>query len=107
MPGSAPRFLELERGIQGLSRAINGIGVGFLALMMFLTGTDVTLRYIFNRPIAGALHPPFHIAKPAIASSGEAGGFTCRLLADSFPQILWFTTVPCMARKINTNYLAH
>lgn len=54
MPGSAPRFLELERGIQRLSRAINGIGVGFLALMMFLTGTDVTLRYIFNRPIAGA-----------------------------------------------------
>lgn len=54
MPRSAPRFLGLERGIQRLSRAINGIGVGFLALMMFLTGTDVTLRYIFNRPIAGA-----------------------------------------------------
>ena len=52
MPGSATRFLE--RRIQRLARAINGIGVGFLAVMMFLTGTDVTLRYIFNRPIAGA-----------------------------------------------------
>jgi TRAP-type C4-dicarboxylate transport system permease small subunit len=52
MLSCAMRFFE--RGTQRLSRAINSIGVGFLAVMMFLTGTDVTLRYIFNRPIAGA-----------------------------------------------------
>jgi len=30
------------------------VAVSILAVMMFLTATDVTLRYVFNRPIPGA-----------------------------------------------------
>ena len=44
----------LERGSNRLSFAINDLGSGVLALMMFLVGIDVVLRYIFNRPIAGS-----------------------------------------------------
>ncbi|MEW6669584.1 MAG: TRAP transporter small permease [Thermodesulfobacteriota bacterium] len=33
---------------------LHSIGVGVLALMMFLTAADVILRYLFNRPIVGA-----------------------------------------------------
>ena len=44
----------LERVIRGISVNINRIGVGFLAVMMFMTGIDVIMRYIFNRPISGA-----------------------------------------------------
>lgn len=35
-------------------KLLNGIAMGILAAMMFLTATDVILRYFFNRPIAGA-----------------------------------------------------
>lgn len=31
------------------------IGAAVLAMMMFLTAADVVLRYLFNRPISGAL----------------------------------------------------
>ena len=44
----------LERVIRDISVTINRIGVGFLAVMMFMTGVDVVMRYIFNRPISGA-----------------------------------------------------
>ena len=45
----------IERGIDWLSWTIHRIGGFILAAMMFLTATDVFLRYIFNRPISGAL----------------------------------------------------
>ena len=35
-------------------KVLNGIAMGIVAAMMFLTATDVILRYIFNRPISGA-----------------------------------------------------
>ena len=35
-------------------KLLNSIAMGILAAMMFLTATDVILRYIFNRPISGA-----------------------------------------------------
>lgn len=38
-----------------VSRATSGVGAGILAVMMFLTATDVLLRYFFNRPISGAM----------------------------------------------------
>ena len=44
---------SLERVIRDISVNINRIGVGFLAVMMFMTGIDVVMRYIFNRPISG------------------------------------------------------
>jgi len=36
------------------TRVLNSVAGGVLAAMMVLTGVDVTLRYIFNRPIAGS-----------------------------------------------------
>ena len=36
------------------ARSINSMGAAALALMMFLTATDVCLRYIFSRPLMGA-----------------------------------------------------
>jgi len=44
----------LSRVIYPLSRTMNRIGGGVLAVMMFLTATDVVLRYVFNRPITSA-----------------------------------------------------
>ena len=44
----------LGRAVYPPSRIINTVGLGVLAVMMFLTATDVTLRYVFNRPIPGA-----------------------------------------------------
>ncbi len=44
----------LNKATYPVSRKMNGIGVGILVVMMLLTATDVTLRYVFNRPITGA-----------------------------------------------------
>lgn len=43
-----------DRVISPISRWLHGVGVGILAVMMFLTFADVALRYIFNRPISGS-----------------------------------------------------
>lgn len=45
---------SLNRVVRPASGAIHSVGVGVLALMMLLTASDVTLRYVFNRPIVGA-----------------------------------------------------
>ncbi len=45
---------SLSRAFYPVSRIMNSVGVGFLAVMMFLTTADVILRYVFNRPITGA-----------------------------------------------------
>ncbi len=37
-----------------ITRILTAIGATVLTLMMFLTALDVGMRYIFNRPIAGA-----------------------------------------------------
>jgi len=44
-----------EKAINWLSRVIHRVGGIVLAAMMFLTAADVFLRYLFNRPISGAL----------------------------------------------------
>jgi len=46
---------SLKRGINPLVRILKSVAAGILAVMMFLTAMDVLLRYIFNRPISGAL----------------------------------------------------
>ncbi len=43
----------LEEGAQWLSVVLVGVAAALLAAMMFLTGTDVILRYLFNRPLVG------------------------------------------------------
>jgi TRAP-type C4-dicarboxylate transport system permease small subunit len=37
-----------------LSKVLVYFGAAFLAIMMFLTTSDVAMRYFFNRPISGA-----------------------------------------------------
>lgn len=44
----------LGRAFYPLSRIINSVGLGILVVMMILTAADVTLRYVFNRPIPGS-----------------------------------------------------
>lgn len=44
----------LAKVFEPATRWINRVGVVILAVIMFLTAADVTLRYIFNRPIPGA-----------------------------------------------------
>lgn len=44
----------LTKVFEPLTRWINSVGVVILAIMMFLTAIDVTLRYLFNKPIPGA-----------------------------------------------------
>lgn len=44
----------LARIFEVATRWINRVGVVILAIMMFLTAVDVTLRYAFNKPIPGA-----------------------------------------------------
>ena len=44
---------HINRGINSVSGVMHSVGVGMLALMMFLTFADVALRYFFKRPIAG------------------------------------------------------
>jgi TRAP-type C4-dicarboxylate transport system permease small subunit len=46
---------SLNKLVHPAVRALHGAGVAVLAVMMVLTAGDVTLRYVFNRPIVGSL----------------------------------------------------
>ena len=49
------RFLERANTfINGLGRTLGTVGIIVLVVMMILTGTDVFLRYVFNKPILGS-----------------------------------------------------
>ena len=49
------RALEtVEKFSFALSRIINGVGICLIMAMMFLTVSDVLLRYLFNHPIPGS-----------------------------------------------------
>jgi len=45
---------SLYKVVRPVSVAFHSVGIGVLTAMMFLTGADVTLRYVFNRPITGS-----------------------------------------------------
>jgi TRAP-type C4-dicarboxylate transport system permease small subunit len=45
----------LNRIVHPLVRITNSVAATILVAMMFLTAMDVLLRYIFNRPISGAM----------------------------------------------------
>jgi TRAP-type C4-dicarboxylate transport system permease small subunit len=45
---------SLNKLVHPAARVLHSAGVGVLALLMLLTAGDVTLRYIFNRPIIGS-----------------------------------------------------
>ena len=38
-----------------LTRAVNGVGVFFLAVMMMVTAVDVIGRFVFNLPVKGSI----------------------------------------------------
>ena len=44
-----------ETAINSASRVLNNVGMGILGAMVLLTVTDVFLRYVLNRPIAGSV----------------------------------------------------
>ena len=44
----------LNTAAKAITRILLAIGASVLAMMMFLTAMDVALRYVFNRPLAGA-----------------------------------------------------
>lgn len=46
-------LMVLHRIVLPTSRIMNGAGALFLLLMMFLTTSDVLLRFLFNHPIMG------------------------------------------------------
>ena len=46
--------IQSQKVVDPVVRWVNNAGVVILALMMFLTAADVTLRYFFNKPILGS-----------------------------------------------------
>jgi len=46
--------VKLDAVVKPLGKGLHSIGVTMLALMMFLTASDVMLRYFINSPIQGA-----------------------------------------------------
>lgn len=46
---------KLSKLFYPITRYLNIVGLVFLALMMFLTAADVIGRYVFNKPLTGAL----------------------------------------------------
>ena len=44
----------LNRVVRPASGALHSVGISVLGLMMLLTAADVTLRYVFDRPIMGS-----------------------------------------------------
>jgi TRAP-type C4-dicarboxylate transport system permease small subunit len=46
---------SLNRIVHPLVRVTNSVAAVILVAMMFLTAMDVLLRYVFNRPISGAM----------------------------------------------------
>src|SRR4030043_1403859 len=47
--------VPIEKGIRKIENTFLFIGVGMLLIMMFLGAGDVLGRYLFNKPIRGAL----------------------------------------------------
>ena len=45
---------SLNKWVRPAVGVLHSAGVGVLALLMLLTASDVTLRYVFNRPIIGS-----------------------------------------------------
>lgn len=52
--GNETAFRHFNRIISALSRFVNGIGACILMVMMLLVVTDVSLRFLFNRPVEGS-----------------------------------------------------
>jgi TRAP-type C4-dicarboxylate transport system permease small subunit len=52
--GNEKAFQYLRKTINGVSRFVNGIGACILVGMMLLVVIDVSLRFLFNRPVEGS-----------------------------------------------------
>ena len=81
----------LEKTTTYITRVLTIIAATALTLMMFLTATDVALRYFFNSPISGAMElveflmaiiVPFSVAYCALQKSHVV----IDLIVDHFPK---------------------
>ena len=76
--------------VDPVSKIFNSIAAGVLTAMMILTGFDVTLRYIFNRPIPGSYEITQYMM-PIVVVFGlaycalEEGHVRVELLTSRFP----------------------
>ncbi|MBW1767244.1 MAG: TRAP transporter small permease [Deltaproteobacteria bacterium] len=73
------------------ARVLNTIAAGFLAAMMVLTGVDVFLRYIFNRPVTGSYEMtefmmPIVIAFGLAYCALEKGHVSVQLVTSKLPE---------------------
>jgi len=73
------------------ARVLNTIAAGFLAAMMILTGVDVFLRYIFNRPVTGSYEMtefmmPIVIAFGLAYCALEKGHVSVQLVTSKLPE---------------------
>jgi TRAP-type C4-dicarboxylate transport system permease small subunit len=73
------------------AKLLNGIAAAFLVGMMILTGVDVCLRYIFNRPIAGSFEMTEFILPIVIA-------FQVELVISKLPRRsqAWMNCIACI-----------
>lgn len=81
----------LNRIVRPAGRMLHSVGIGVLAVMMFLTASDVTLRYIFNRPISGSFELTEYMMAIVVAfglayCAVEKGHVKIDLVVDRFPQ---------------------
>ena len=82
---------SLNRVVSFISQAIDRVAGGILVAMMFLTAMDVLLRYVFNRPISGALEITEYMMLIVVAfglayCAVMKGHVRVELLAERFPQ---------------------
>jgi len=73
------------------AKVLNTIAAGFLAAMMVLTGVDVFLRYIFNRPVTGSYEMtefmmPIVIAFGLAYCALEKGHVSVQLVTSRLPE---------------------
>ncbi|MBW1799133.1 MAG: TRAP transporter small permease [Deltaproteobacteria bacterium] len=52
--GNETVFRQFDRTLGAVSRIVNGIGTCVLFFMMLLVVTDVSMRFLFDRPIEGS-----------------------------------------------------
>jgi TRAP-type C4-dicarboxylate transport system permease small subunit len=90
-----------------LSTFLNYIAAGVLAAMMFLTGLDVTFRYLFNSPIPGSYEitqymMPIVIAFGLARCAMEKGHVNVELVISRFSA----RTKACMNSIVNLFFFA-
>ena len=82
---------HINRIISLISQWMHSIGIGVLVAMMFLTFSDVFLRYVFNRPIEGAYELTEYMMAIVVGfglayCAMKKGHISIELVVQHFPQ---------------------